>query len=214
VNFSLSTKSAYPIRLLSDKNFVLKAVATIYSPTVPPNTAGGTGTQSIVELDSKVGGALTLAAQGYFVSGPFPPKVNKPTKYSVHWLITSYAADMKNVTVSASLQSGSSFTGVVTSNISSSAPSYDSGTGLVTWTIPSIAAATGVLNKPLEATFQISNTPAVNQIGQTPTLVSQTSLTATDNFTGQTVAASDQPITTQLPDDPAVKNISNKAVSQ
>jgi len=221
VSFNLSAKTAYPIRLISDKNFMLKVLATITSPTVPPNTAGGTGTQSIVELDNKVGGAATIAAQGYFHdpsgitnSGPYPPKVNQTTKYTIHWVLTNYSTDLSSAAVSAYLESGSSFTGVVASSMPSSTPTYDQGTGLVTWTIPSIAATTGVLGKPLEATFQISNTPAVNQVNQPVTLLGQTTLTATDDFTGQQLTASDQSVTTQLPDDPSVSGVSNKTVTQ
>jgi hypothetical protein len=221
LNFQLSTKDAYPIHLPSDKNFVLKAIATIYSPTVPVNTAGGSGTQSVTELDNKVGGELAVAAKGYFHDpsgivniGPYPPKVNQATNYTVHWQLTNYATDVSNVTVSAYLQSGSSFTGTATTTIPSSTLNYDAGTGLVTWTIPSLSATTGVLGKPPEAIFQLSNTPAVNQLGQSVTLLGQTSVTATDNFTGKTLSGSDQPVTTQLPDDSTVASISSKIVSQ
>ena len=221
VTFNLTTKTAYPIRLVSDKNFLLRALATITSPTVPPNTAGGTGTQSIVELDSKMSGAATIVAKGYFHDpskiangGPYPPKANQATKYTVHWQLTNYATDLANVTVSAYLQSGSTFTGVATSSIPSSTPTYDPGTGLVTWTIPSIAATTGVLGKPLEAIFQISNTPAVNQVNQLVTLLGPTTLTASDTFTGQALTTTDQPVTTELPDDTSLNGIGNKQVTQ
>jgi hypothetical protein len=199
---------------VSDKDFMLKVLAAITSPTVPPNTAGGTGTQSIIELDSKVAGDATIAAQGYHTSGPYPPKVNNATTYTIHWVLTNYATDLANVTVSAYLQSGSSFVGIATSTVSSSTPTYDSGTGLVSWTIPAVAATTGVLGAPLEATFQISNTPAVNQVDQVVTLLGATTLTASDTFAGTTLTASDQLVTTQLPDDPSVANVSNKDVTQ
>ncbi len=221
VNFELAAKANYPIKLPSDKDFVLKTVATISSPTVPPNTAGGTGTQSIAEMDTKVAGDVTVAAQGFFHdpsgiknTGPYPPKVNQPTEYTVRWVLANYATDIDNVTVSAYLQSGSTFTGVATSSVASDTPVYDPGTGLVSWTIPHIAATTGVLGQPLEATFQISDTPAVNQVGQIVNLVGQTSLTATDDFTGETLSASDQPITTQLPDDASLDHVDNKTVTQ
>lgn len=212
--FTIQTKASYPIRLISDKNFQLKLLATITSPTVPPNTGGGTGTQSIVELDSKVGGWAVISAEGYHVSGPYPPKVNQGTTYAIHWLLADYSTDATNVTVSAYLQSGSSFTGIATSTAPSSTVTYDQGTGLVSWTIPFVPATTGVLGKPLEAIFQISNTPAVNQVNQMVTLLGGTTLVASDTFTGQTLTASDQPVTTQLPDDPSVANVSNKTVTQ
>ncbi|HVM77288.1 MAG TPA: hypothetical protein VMU07_04005 [Candidatus Paceibacterota bacterium] len=220
LKFSLGTRGSYPIRLVSDKNFILKVVGTISSPTVPSNTAGGNGTQSIVELDNKVAGDITIQSKGYYrdpegatASGPFPPKVNQATRYTIHWFLRNYATDVSSVTVSAYLQSGSTAVGDGTSTVPSSTVHYDPGTGLVTWTLPVVPATAGFLTKPLEATFQLENTPAVNQVGSEITLLGQTSLTGTDNFTGKTLSASDQAITSQLPDDPSVNNVSNKTVS-
>ena len=36
--------------------------------------------------------------------------------------------------------------------------------GEVTWQVPFVAATTGITGKPLEAVFQVANTPAVNEV--------------------------------------------------
>ncbi|HVN26823.1 MAG TPA: hypothetical protein VMT99_04225 [Candidatus Paceibacterota bacterium] len=220
IDFSVNAKSAYPIRLVSDKNFTLKALATITSPTLPPNTPLGSNTQSIVQLATKVGGAVTLGASAYrrdplgiANTGPYPPRVNQSSTYTVHWKITNYATDLSNVVVSAYLQSGSTFTGVASSTVPSSTPQYDSATGLVTWTLPALQATAGILTPAPEAVFQVSNTPAVNEVGQRVLLMSETSLVATDTFTGEPVAAQADVITTDLPDDASLGSVLNKAVS-
>ncbi len=213
VTFTINTQPAFPIKLISDKNYTLHVTAQAQSPTVPPNTAG-TNTTSITALTNKVGGEIALTAAGYFKektsgitnTGPYPPKVDQPTQYTVHWNIVNYSTDAENVTVSAYLQSGSTFTGVVKSNIASSTPTYDPGTGLVSWTIPYIPATTGVISPPVQAIFQVSNTPAVNQVGQTITLLGPTSLTATDAFTSSTIQVTAGAVTTQLPNDPSVSS--------
>lgn len=213
VSFTISTQSAFPIKLISDKNYTLSVTAQAQSPTVPPNTAG-TNTTSITALTNKVGGEIALTATGYFKektlgitnAGPYPPKVDQPTQYTIHWNIVNYSTDAENVTVSAYLQSGSTFTGVVKSNIASSTPTYNPGTGLVSWTIPYIPATTGVISPPVQAIFQVSNTPAVNQVGQTVTLLGPTTLTATDAFTNSTMQATGGAVTTQLPNDPSVSS--------
>ncbi len=153
VTFSIKTKNSFPIKLPSDKNYVLNVIGTIQSPTVLPNTSG-TSTISVVKTQNKVGGAIALASQGYWQSGPYPPKVNQPTMYTIDWTITNYSPDAQNITVSAYLQSGTSFIGGTDGTTSSTtaasssvpAPVYDPGTGLITWTIHFIAAGTGIVD--------------------------------------------------------------------
>jgi hypothetical protein len=220
VQFTVATKQTFPIKLPSDKNYSLKVTAQATSPTVPPNIAG-TNTVSVASLITKVGGQIRLTSTGYEKEpkvaitnvGPYPPKVNQPTQYTIHWDITNYSTDATSVTVSAYLQSGTIFTGKVVSSIPSSTPTYNAATGLVTWTIPSLAAGTGVITAPAEAVFQVSNTPASNQLNQNVTLVGQTTLIATDEFTGDALQSTADPITTQLQDDTSVQN-DNRVVTQ
>jgi hypothetical protein len=158
-----------------------------------------------------VAGEITLAANGYYKevsssianTGPYPPTVDQPTEYTIHWDIANYATDATSVTVSAYLQSGTTFTGAATSTglASTSLPTYNAGTGLVTWTIPFIPATTGVISPSVSAIFQVRNTPAVNQVGQTVTLAGPSTLTATDVYTGAAVTVTAPAITTQLPND-------------
>ncbi len=221
ISFSINTKKSFPITLPSDKNYFLKVTAQINSPTVPPNTAG-TQTKSVTSLTNKVGGLLTIAATGYkhdptfpiTNSGPYPPVVNSPSEYTIHWDIINYSTDAQNVTVSAYLQSGSTFTGQVKSNVVSSTPTYDPATGLVSWTIPLLPATTGVISSPAEAVFQVSNTPSITQAGQSVTLLGATSVSSTDAFTGVTNNTSADAVTTELPNDPSIKMGTNRSVIQ
>ncbi|MDR3581829.1 MAG: hypothetical protein P4L67_00975, partial [Candidatus Pacebacteria bacterium] len=199
VTFSIKTKGSFPIKQLSDKDYTLGVRGTIQSPTVLPNTSG-TSTVSVTTAESKMAGDIELASKGYWQSGPYPPAVNQPTMYTVDWTITNYSTDVKDIAVSAYLQSGTSFIGTATSTVSST-PLYDPGTGLITWIIPSIAAGTGVADAPVSASFTVSNTPAVNQVGSDITLLGPTSLTSTDAFAGGLLLSNAKEITTALPDD-------------
>ncbi|MGC9968856.1 MAG: hypothetical protein ABSC29_03985 [Minisyncoccia bacterium] len=221
VNLQVRTKSAYPIRSLGDKNFTLKMNAQISSPTVPPGTQASS-TISAVSAENKVGGKISLsvpaywrdAASGVLNSGPYPPKVNQTTQYTIHWAITNYSTDVENVTVSASLQSGTTCTGIVKSNVSA-VPACNAATGLVTWTIPTnIPATTGITGPPAEAVFQVQNTPAINQTGNAVTLLGPTTLQATDVFTGAAYKISADAITTDLPNDKTISNSQNRRVTQ
>lgn len=210
VNFTIKLKNSFPIRLLSDKNYTLKLHARIESPTVPPQTTAEK-TLSLTSLENKVAGRLTVAAEAYWRdapsgilnTGPYPPKVNQPTRYTIHWRIVNYATDVANVKVSAYLQSGSRFTGKVKSNIDS-APTYDANSGLVTWQIGPVPAAKGVVSPPIEAIFQMENTPALNQIGQNVPLLSETKIEGGDSFIGSTLQASAPAQDTSLPYDKTI----------
>jgi hypothetical protein len=237
VDFTVSTKSAFPIRLLSDKNYSLNVGAQLQSPTVPPGT-DASSTISVANVTTKLSGAISLAspayhreptgaagvggqlgASGITNSGPYPPVVNKATQYTIHWLITNYATDADNVTISAYLQSGTTCTGkmvlpsTAATASASSTLTCNPSSGQVTWTIPVVPATTGIADKPLEAVFQVMNTPAVNQVGQDITLLGAATLTATDGFTSSTLTASAPEITTALPDDTSVAS-NNRSVTQ
>lgn len=220
VTLKVGTIASYPIRLVSDKDYTLDLNAQISSATVPPGVAASS-TVSAVSVENKVGGAITLASEGFWRdasssianTGPYPPKVNQTTDYTIHWVITNYATDADNVAVSATLQSGTTCTGVVQSNMPT-APVCDPATGAVTWNIPFIAATTGITGPPAEAVFQVQNTPALNQVGNTVTLLTQTTLTATDGFTSSTLTAQAPAVTTDLPYDASIPPLTNRRVAQ
>ncbi len=199
---------SFPIRRFSDKNFSLKAQGEIESPTVPPGTAA-TKTISITTLENKVAGLIDLDAKAYFRdaasgilnSGPYPPKVNTPTQYTIHWVIKNYATDMSKIRVSSFLKSGARWTGNIKSNVSSE-PQYNPASNEVRWEIDKVVAGRGVVNEPVEAVFQVEVTPAVNQVGQSIEFLGESVLQATDSFVNLPTEDSDQKLTTELPDDP------------
>jgi len=90
INFFLRTRKNYPISRFGDKNFVLKVNGTIESPTVP-HFVEANKTFSLANLETKIRGQADIdtkiyfrdASSGILNTGPFPPKVNKPTKYTV-----------------------------------------------------------------------------------------------------------------------------------
>lgn len=203
-------KNSFPIRRLSDKDFALKVQAEIESRTVPPGTIADR-TISVARLETKVLGKLSVDARGYYRDaasgivngGQYPPRVNRPTDYTIHWIVKNYATDVSDVRVSAFLQSGTVFTGVVKSN-SVSVPVWNPASGEVVWNIGDVPATKGVLGEPLEAIFQVENTPAVNQVGQRVTLVGETRIEGRDVFAEAGLAVSDFAVTTDLPDDKTI----------
>ncbi|MCL5733959.1 MAG: DUF11 domain-containing protein [Patescibacteria group bacterium] len=210
VNLSLNTKGSYPIRMISDKDFSLKLKAKIVSQTILPNS-NTSQTVGLAELDTPIQGQVSIASYGYFRdaasgilnSGPFPPKVNQPTEYTIHWIITNYATDISNVKIQANLATNVTWTGTVKSSISSQ-PTYDPNSNTITWQIDNIPATTGVISPPIEAIFQIKNTPAITQLNNIAPLVGPVALTATDDFTNTQLSASANVVDTSLPNDKTV----------
>ncbi len=200
----------FPIRQLGDKNYVVRIDVNMTSPSVPYYLKADQTSASQM-LETRVAGEVGIDAKAYFRdagsgvlnTGPFPPQVNQPTQYTVHWIIRNYATDVSDVLVHAFLASGVAWTGTVNSN-TDSVPLYDDRTQEVTWTIPTIAATKGVIDDPLEATFKIQATPNATEVGQFEPLVGETALTATDDFTSSSLASQGVGLTTALPDDPTV----------
>jgi hypothetical protein len=210
VLLQIALKDRFPIRRLSDKNYVLKVIAEIESPTLPPGTAAEK-TVGAAALETKVAGNLETKARGYFRDaasgflngGPYPPKVNQPTQYTIHWTLVNYATDVSGVRLSAFLQSGTKFTGKVAGNVASK-PTYNAASGEVRWDVGNIIATKGVIGEPVEAVFQIEHTPAVNQVGQTVALLGETRIEWADAFVEQTFSSVVPPVTTDLPDDKTI----------
>lgn len=211
VSFQIQTKDAYPIKKVSDKNFTLEVQAQISSPTVLDYVASDE-TISLADLKTQVMGKTSVqsyvifndSASGINNVGTLPPKVNKPTDFTIHWVVTNYSTDVSNVSISGYLQSGVKWTGKVKSNISSQ-PTYNERTGEVNWQIDKILATKGVVSTPLEAIFQVEATPNVNQISQVMPLMGVIYLLASDDFTNSQLTSEAKELSTNLINDPSVK---------
>lgn len=220
LDIDIRLKKDFPIRLISDKNYTLKLNTEVSSPTVPQGVKASR-TVSTSNFETKVAGKLQLqakalwrdAASGILNSGSYPPRVNQPTQYTVHWILTNYATDVSGVQVSAYLQSGARWTDKVKSNTDNT-PAYDSSSGKVTWNAGNIAANKGAINTPAEAVFQVELTPAVNQVGQYVAFLGNTSIQWQDNFIGTQLTDSYRALTTALMDDPSISAAVNRVVQQ
>ncbi len=186
VNVYVHTKSAFPIRLPSDKDYTVGVSARISSPTVPPGTTAST-TISVAGLTTKLGGADRALDDGVSERSDGGLRLRPgPAERQYR----SISADRKQSdTVYDPLadnelcnRRGQCYDFGV-SAIGDDVHGRDEGAGVidvrrairrtdeVTWPIPVVPATTGITGKPLEAVFQVTNTPAVNQVGQDVTLI-------------------------------------------
>ncbi len=218
VEFRLKVMENYPIQRLSDKNYVLKIEAEIESPTVPEAVAAEK-TLGIAKHEAKVGGRVIVEALGFFRDapsgilnrGPWPLKVGQATNFTVHWRLINASTDLRDVEVKAFLGGNVRATGVIKSTIPPQ-PVYNERTGELVWQIGNLQATRGVLTLPPEAIFQIEATPSINQLGSPMLLIQETSVSALDEFTGESLNHRDGPIASDSLNDPTVTIIEGRVV--
>ncbi|OGE84676.1 MAG: hypothetical protein A3B23_00880 [Candidatus Colwellbacteria bacterium RIFCSPLOWO2_01_FULL_48_10] len=211
VGFSIKLKDSYPIKKLNDKNFTVKVDGRIESRTVPPDIAADK-TVGLSSIESKVAGHIVVDASGYFRdaaalilnNGPWPPKVETPTDFTIHWTLANFATDVSNIEVRAELSNRVVFTGVVKSNIAA-LPEMDGETGQIVWKIGRLFATTGVISEKPEAVFQVRATPSDFMAGNYMQLLGPTSVKAMDDFIGLELTAFAEQVTTRLQADATVK---------
>ena len=216
ISLRIKLKDKFPILNENNKNFVLKVNATIESPTVPSDVSSEK-TIASYEVENKIRGNVVIDAFGLYRDpvwkilnkGPYPPKVNQPTQYTIHWKIQNYANDISNVKISSFILPGTTYTGVFKSNIDIK-PDYNKDSGLFSVSIPFIPANRGVINDPIEIVFQVENIPSINQIDKDITLLSQTKFEAQNEFTGENISLSMPEVKTDLINDPTIKVINRR----
>lgn len=207
VTFSVRVRDNFPTRQLNDKNFTLRVLGEIESPTVP-YLIDASKTMNTDTHEAKVAGKLSVNARALFRDattgilngGPFPPRVGQPTNYTVHWEVANAGSDVDAVEVRAELPDGVRFTGVVGSN-TETAPELEAESREVVWRAGKLAAATGMLGERPEAVFQVEAIPGASHVGNYMPILGITEILGTDEFTGETLTAQDGALTTRLPDD-------------
>jgi len=207
---SIKVKPTFPIDNVNDKNFILRTRASIESPTVPQG-ANTDRTSNFSNLELNVAGSLRVDAVGYFRDaasgilneGPFPPKVNIPTEYTIHWALVNFGTDVENVIVRARLEDGVDFTGETKSN-TDTVPYFDTANREVVWQVGNIAATQGVIGEKPEAVFQVSLAPSGSLFGEFAPLLGITSVSGRDAFAAVDLSGTDVGLTTRLNGDPTV----------
>ena len=210
VSFTIRTKDNYPITTTNSKNFLVTVRGEMESPTVP-RFVDAERTVGFVAVTNKVRGQVALETVGFqkeptaqiVNTGPVPPKVGQATQYTIHWRVANYSTDIANAKVKAFLGPNVRFTGVAQST-TGVLPTYNERTQEMSWEIAKIAATRGVLSDPVEAVFQVELIPSVGQVGKSPMLIQESSIVATDSFTGVSLSDTGKEVDISLPADSTI----------
>ena len=159
----------------------------------------------------KVASSIALSAEALYTvgpfknSGPFPPKAEATTSYTVIWTIANSSNAVSGAAVSATLPENVTWLGPVSPQ--SENVQYDANSRTVTWNAGTLAAYLGQNGqRQRQVTFQVSLYPNITDVGNPLTLVNPATLSATDNFTGITVYSSWGALTTRLSTDPGFQD--------
>jgi len=178
--------------------------------TVSGTPAGGDNSVQTLYSGTKIlklSSGLDLLARGFRTvgpfenSGPFPPKVDNQTTYTITLTATNSFNNVSNAQVTTTLPSNVTWTGFTSP--ASEQIHYDQTSGNIVWNIGNMPANTGVNSEPREVSFQVAVTPSITQVGSTITLLNETTITGTDMYSGESMTATDPAITTDITSDPA-----------
>ncbi len=155
----------------------------------------------------KISSGLKLLARGFRTvgpfenSGPFPPKVDNESTYTITWTATNSYNNTSNVRVSAILPPNvkwKGFTSPDTEKIS-----YDNGRGEVVWDVGNMRSGTGSTYPARDVSFQVGITPSITQVGAVLNLLNESTVSGIDDFSGDRIGEIKVPVTTNITSDPA-----------
>jgi hypothetical protein len=153
----------------------------------------------VVSTDLGFSSALSYFSGPFSNTGPMPPKANQPTTYTVTWTMTNSANALANATAVALLPTYVEWVGVTAP--SSEAITYDSTTRTVRWNIGQVPPGAGSSTASRTVSYQIRFTPSTSQIGSVPRLVLDSTASARDTFTGETISVTRPAVSTRLDND-------------
>ncbi len=155
---------------------------------------------SAASLSVNLSSAASLSAQVFHFSGPFtnigpmPPKAESATTYSIVWTIKNASNALANTSVSAVLPPYVQFV----SAIPGEGVTYDAPSRTVKWPVGELKAGVGYTLSSRQAAFQVSLVPSTSQVGQSPQLTGQVTLTGQDRFAQVNVTAQAAAPTTKI----------------
>lgn len=191
VEFEVRLKREFSGGMGAGDSFV-KTTVHLETPSVPPELdldKLATDGELITRISTAptVGQKLLINDSVFGSSGPFPPKVNQKTTFTVNWNLVNPTNDLSQAKVTATLAPGVSWENIKRANGTSIEPVYDSRLNTVSWDLVTLPAGTGVNFPKYESYFQISITPSVNQVGQSAALLKNIKFEGVDSFTKEKI---------------------------
>lgn len=208
-----SIKNPLPIYKQGDKDFSISVEAKITGFGTSDEFENKQSDDS-VQKEIKVGSKLQAVGKTLYYSGPFknsgevPPKVGEETTYTVVWSLANNVNDLSDAKVTASLPPYASKESLISPEDSDL--QFDEKNATLVWSVGEVPAGTGIIMPAKEVSFQISFTPNLTQVGETPVLVNKAVVEARDVFTDENISADIPALTINLSGDQQSKGGDDK----
>jgi len=202
VEFKISLKKEFLPKTQNDFNQTIKIKAEITSPTVPYYLQAEkliSKTEISFKLQTKIDFACKIffydAPSKILNQGPFPPKVNQTTNFTIHWEIKNYFNDLENLEIKTFLPENVTYTEIFKTNTNSS-PIYNERTKELVWKVEKIEKGAGIIKEKSYLIFQIALTPSILQKNKFAILEDKVILSGIDSFTQTEIYSACDPIST------------------
>jgi hypothetical protein len=193
--FSFSTLPAGSLAQAPTVNFAISVSGTRVGQTNVPEETSSSATKTVRVATAVAFSAYALHASGpWSESGPIPPRADMETTYAIVWSVQNSASAVAGGTVSATLPSYVSYTGLTNGDGSFS---YDEKSRTMTWNIGDLARGASA-----QGAFKVALVPSTSQKGSAPALTSKASFSGYDRFAGVRISAFADPATTETHRDP------------
>jgi hypothetical protein len=177
---------------------------------VPVTVTASTKRDILISSSVDLSGRIVRTLAPIQNTGPIPPVVDQATTYTVVWSINNTSNPIRDVEVKATLPPYVKWLNNVSPN--EEEVIYDENSGLVTWNVGNVDANTTAVSNRKEVMFQISFTPSIVHLGNSPNLVNRSSLDARDSFTGVKLTSDQDPMTTRFGTDPSYRQDDEKVI--
>ena len=216
IQFDFNTLFPSSDSLVSYGNSAIKLDVSVLGNRAGSDNSSG---QEVLYSDTRtleISSVLNLLSRGYRTigpfenSGPFPPQVDNETTYTITWTATDSFNNVNGAKVSAFLPPNVKWTGYTSPD--SENVTYNSGTGEVDWNIGNMKSSIGINYPAKTASFQVSVTPSITQLGTELNLLNEATISGTDAYSGARIGEVKSPVTTNITSDPAYVDDIGKVV--
>ncbi|MDD5068749.1 MAG: hypothetical protein PHN89_04090, partial [Candidatus Pacebacteria bacterium] len=153
-----------------------------------------------ISTDLNLSSRLVYSIGPFENSGPLPPRADQKTTYTVLWGVTNSSNSVSGAKVSAVLPSYVDWKNLV--NPSSEQVSFNPVSREVVWNLGNVKENTGVTASPRSVAFQVFFLPSVSQIGASPVMIGDATLSGVDDWNGDDVGSRNRALTTEIVSDP------------
>ncbi len=188
-----------PSKLVSNPNISINLDISgkrLSESNVPENVLSSNNRLIKISSNPSITSVITRSSPYFTNTGPIPPQAEKSTTYTVTWTVNNTSSAVMGAEIDSSLPAYVKWAGMV--NPTDENIKYNSSNGQIVWKVGNVDTYTSANSNKRQVSFQIVYLPSVADIGKSPVLVNESVFTAQDQFTGQTLKDTAQPLTTDF----------------